>query len=113
MENVKKGNEWVLRARLEDASFFYAQDVKVRLEDRLKDLSGVYFLGGAGTLYDKTMRLEELSGYLAEKAGLCKKEIEMVRAAAHLSKCDLVTLMAVSYTHLDVYKRQTVYLWSF
>lgn len=101
MENVKKGNEWVLRARLEDASFFYVQDVKVRLEDRLNDLSGVYFLGEAGTLYDKTMRLQDLSGYLAEQAGLSKQEVEMVRAAARLSKCDLVTLMVRELPELE------------
>lgn len=101
MDNVRKGNEWVLKARLEDASFFYAQDIKVRLEERLPELERVYFLGEAGTLYDKTMRLERLSAYLGEKAGLSERDTEMVRIAARLSKCDLVTLMVRELPELE------------
>jgi len=66
MDNVRKGNEWVLRARLDDASFFYDQDLKVPLGDRLDELKRVFFLGEAGTLYDKTQRLIELSATSAK-----------------------------------------------
>ena len=43
MDNVRKGNEWVLRARLDDASFFYGQDLKVPLGHRLDELKRVFF----------------------------------------------------------------------
>ncbi len=101
MDNVRKGNEWVLRARLDDASFFYDQDLKVPLGDRLDELKRVFFLGEAGTLYDKTQRLIELSAFLGEEAGFSYEQIEKIKMAAHLSKCDLVTLMVRELPELE------------
>jgi len=93
IETVRAGNQWVIRARLEDASFFYAQDRKTRLEERIPELQGVFFLRGAGTLLDKTRRLESIAGSVAKSTGLTGYHVELSMKAARLSKADLVTLM--------------------
>lgn len=101
MDNVRKGNEWVLRARLEDASFFYSQDLKTPLEDRLSDLKGVYFLRGAGTLHEKTGRLIEITTYLGRTLGFSEIEMEPAIQGARLSKCDLVTSLVRELPELE------------
>jgi len=101
METVRSGNEWVIRARLEDASFFYDQDLRKKLESRIWELKGVYFLRGAGTLYDKTFRLQEIVKYTGQRMGLSLREQELAEKAAWLSKCDLVTLMVREFPELE------------
>jgi glycyl-tRNA synthetase beta chain len=91
---VLAGNERVLRPRLEDARFYLEEDMRRPLADRLPDLEQVTFMGGLGTLRDKTERLVQLVHWLAERLpGLSVADHESVQRAAELCKCDLVTMM--------------------
>lgn len=91
---VLAGNERVLRPRLEDARFYLEEDMRRPLADRLTDLEQVSFLGGLGTLRDKTDRLVSLVHWLAERLpGLDVVAHETAQRAAELCKCDLVTMM--------------------
>lgn len=101
IQTVREGNEWVLRARLEDAVFFYREDLRVPLAQRLESLKGVYFLRGAGTLYDKTQRLEKIVDYLADELKLSEDERERASLASRLSKCDLTTAMVRELPELE------------
>jgi glycyl-tRNA synthetase beta chain len=101
MDNVRKGNQWVLVARLEDALFFYSQDLNIPLADRLPELKGVYFLRGAGTLWNKAHRLVDITAYLGRSLGLSDTEMEPALEAARLAKCDLVTLLVRELPELE------------
>nr|WP_218059507.1 glycine--tRNA ligase subunit beta [Gilliamella apicola] len=85
---VISGNEKVVRPRLADAEFFYQTDLKQRLEDRLPRLDTVLFQQQLGTVKDKSLRIEALSGFIAEHIGT---NIEQAKRAGKLTKCDLVT----------------------
>lgn len=97
-EMVIKGNERVIRARLSDAAFFYSQDAKHKLSDRLSKLDSIVFQDQLGSMGDKTKRLEKLSTYIAKKLNI---DIETAKRAATLSKCDLVTDMVLEFTNLQ------------
>ena len=93
------GHERVLRARLEDALFFFKEDKKTALEDRLQALSGIIFQRDLGTMAEKTERLTQLSSYLAEQlAPDRRKEAER---AARLAKADLLTAMVGEFPSLQ------------
>ena len=96
---VRAGNERVLRARLADASFFLEEDLKRPLEDRLEGEKRVIFQERLGSLYDKTMRLVELVGWLSSI--LDPSISETVKRAALLSKCDLLTEMVQEFPNLQ------------
>ncbi len=85
---VISGNEKVVRPRLADAEFFYQTDLKQRLEDRLPRLETVLFQQQLGTVKDKALRIEALSGWIAEKIDA---NTEHAKRAGKLTKCDLVT----------------------
>ena len=85
---VISGNEKVVRPRLADAEFFYKTDLKQSLEDRLPRLETVLFQQQLGTVKDKALRIEALSGFVAEKI---EANIEQAKRAGKLTKCDLVT----------------------
>ncbi|MWN06193.1 glycine--tRNA ligase subunit beta [Gilliamella sp. Pas-s95] len=85
---VISGNEKVVRPRLADAEFFYKTDLKQRLEDRLPRLDTVLFQQQLGTVKDKSLRIEALSGFIAEHIGT---NVEQAKRAGKLTKCDLVT----------------------
>lgn len=97
-EVVIKGNERVIRARLSDAEFFYQQDRKQSLQDRLSKLNHVVFQDQLGSLGDKTQRLIKLSTYIAKKIEL---ENTALQRAATLCKCDLVTDMVGEFPNLQ------------
>lgn len=101
IETVRSGNEWVLRARLEDAEFFYEQDRKVRLEDRLPDLTGVRFLRNSGTMLDKAGRMERLAGAVSSSLGLPETDRNQAVKAARFAKADLVTAMVREFPELE------------
>lgn len=91
---VLAGNERVLRPRLDDAQFYLQEDMRRPLIDRLADLEQVTFMGGLGTLRDKTARLQALVHWLAHHVeGLTVAEEQTAQRAAELCKCDLVTMM--------------------
>lgn len=90
-ESIRPGCEQVLTSRLQDAKFFYQEDLKRPLEERVGELDRVLWIKGLGSLGDKTARLEALAGFLAER--LDPGFVNEARQAAHLSKADLVTLM--------------------
>ncbi len=96
---VLKGHERVLRARLSDADFFFREDRKRPLEDRLDDLKEVIYQAELGTSYAKVERFTELAEYLAEQVAPEKKGY--VRLAARLCKCDLVTEMIMEFPTLQ------------
>nr|WP_202112951.1 MULTISPECIES: glycine--tRNA ligase subunit beta [unclassified Gilliamella] len=85
---VISGNEKVVRPRLADAEFFYKTDLKQRLEERLPRLDTVLFQQQLGTVKDKCLRIEALSGFIAEKIAA---NVEQAKRAGKLTKCDLVT----------------------
>jgi glycyl-tRNA synthetase beta chain len=89
MDVVRKGHERVLRARLEDARFYYQEDRKIRLDARIEELKGVVFHHLLGTSWEKVLRFKELALTLAALTNPDQKAI--VARAADLCKCDLVT----------------------
>jgi glycyl-tRNA synthetase beta chain len=91
MELIREGNERVLAARLADAKFFFDEDRKVKLVDRVEKLKGIVFHQKAGTLYHKTLRSIDLATWLASKLGLNHDDQNACRHAAELSKTDLLT----------------------
>ncbi|MBP2653843.1 MAG: Glycyl-tRNA synthetase beta subunit [Firmicutes bacterium] len=98
---VRRGNERVLRARLADARFFFEEDKKVPLAERVEKLKTIVYQEGLGTMFDKVMRVEQLAAFIAEEAGIDKAELPVVERSAHLSKADLVTGMVCEFTELQ------------
>ncbi len=90
---VRKGNERVLRARFNDARFFWNVDQQKKLEDRVEDLKNVTFQAKLGSYYEKTSRVVELVSVLGGGAD--------AQRAAWLSKCDLTTEMVKEFTDLQ------------
>ncbi|MEH8029147.1 glycine--tRNA ligase subunit beta [Gallibacterium anatis] len=93
--SVIEGNEKVVRPRLSDAEFFFKTDLKQRLEDNLPRLKTVLFQQQLGTLFDKTERIEKLSGEIAVQIGA---DVAKAERAGLLSKCDLMTNMVFEFT---------------
>jgi glycyl-tRNA synthetase beta chain len=99
---IVRGMERVVVARLRDAAFFFAEDMKRPLSDRVKDLAGVTFHQGLGTYEEKARRLAALIDTMAEGLGiLTKSERETAREAALVSKADLTTLMVREFPELQ------------
>ncbi|WP_405384054.1 glycine--tRNA ligase subunit beta [Phascolarctobacterium sp.] len=100
LEIVAHGNERVLRARLSDAEFFFNEDRKQTLADRLEKLKTVSFQEGLGNMNDKSKRLVQAANMLsmAINAKVSKENLERT---ALLCKCDLVTGMVVEFTELQ------------
>lgn len=92
------GNERVVRARLDDAKFFYEEDLKRPLEDYVGKLDVVVFQEKLGTTGDKVRRMVKLAGSLAEDAGLSDEQHDLCERAAKLCKADLVTNAVVEFT---------------
>ncbi|MEW6220456.1 MAG: glycine--tRNA ligase subunit beta, partial [Thermodesulfobacteriota bacterium] len=86
-----QGHQRVLRARLEDALFFFNEDQKLPLADRVPGLAGVIFQARLGTMLEKSQRLVQLAGSLAQ--ALAPDLRPQVERAAHLAKADLLTAM--------------------
>jgi glycyl-tRNA synthetase beta chain len=97
---VRRGNEWVVEARLSDARFFFAEDRKRSLEARREDLARVTFHEKLGSYAEKSERLVELSRWLALELGHGEAREASARAAA-LLKTDLTTEMVKEFTSLQ------------
>lgn len=98
---IRLGNEKVLRARLEDAAFFFREDTRRPLADYVAALEGITFQKGLGTLSDKTRRLETLIKALGELAGQPHAVTNQAARAATLCKADLATNMVRELTELQ------------
>lgn len=101
LEIVQHGNERVLRARLDDAQFFFDEDRKKSLEEHREKLKTVVFQQGLGTMYEKSERLMELATFIADELGADEKTHKHARRAAELCKADLVTGMVQEFTELQ------------
>jgi glycyl-tRNA synthetase beta chain len=88
---VIRANEGVLKARLEDAKFFVAEDRKIPLEAWAQKLSGITWLEGQGTMADKSLRLSGLVPKLGLLCGIPKETLKTAEEAALLCKADLAT----------------------
>jgi glycyl-tRNA synthetase beta chain len=101
MRLIQKGNERVLSARLADAKFFFDEDRKVRLTDRVPKLANVTFHQKLGTMRQKKERMVKLAGLLAPQAGCSSEETTLCQRAAHLCKADLLTGMVGEFPTLQ------------
>lgn len=99
-ENIKAGNLRVIKARLDDAVFFFNEDTKKPLADYVEGLKGMTFQKGMGSIYDKTQRIIELSKVIAEDLG---KSSETINRTAQLCKADLCTSLVFEFTELQGY----------
>lgn len=98
IENVRKGNEKVLDARLSDAKFFYEQDTSKKLEEYVQRLNTIVYHEKLGTMHDKMQRLQSLSKSYAKL--METNELDAQRAA-YLCKADLTTSMVFEFTELQ------------
>ena len=105
MTMIKKNYENVLESRLRDAQFFYAEDTKTKLADKVEKLKGIVFLGKLGTVFDKVKRLEHYASrsrsLLSDEAFLSSEEEGQLCRAATLCKADLVTAMVYEFPDLQ------------
>jgi len=101
IDNIRKGNEKVVKPRLDDAIFFYKEDTKKSLDSRVEDLKGVTFQKGLGNLYDKTDRIKRVSGFIACDLELDDETAKKAIRTAELCKADLVTNMVREFTELQ------------
>ena len=101
IEVVQAGNERVLRARLDDAKFFFNEDRKKPLIDRQDGLTKIVFQEGLGNLADKTERLLKLGCVFGEECGLHEDAAVVLERATELAKTDLTTGMVTEFTELQ------------
>lgn len=100
LETVQHGNERVLRARLDDAKFFFEEDKKHKLVDYTEKLKKIVFQDGLGTLHDKAQRLAQITVFLNQKLDLGLDDAKL-RRASELAKADLATQMVMEFTELQ------------
>lgn len=96
---VIDGNERVVRARLDDAKFFWEEDLKRPLEDFVERLSTVTFQERLGTVLQKVQRMEAIAAEVARRAGASERDTAYAKRAAHLSKADLVSQTVIEFTN--------------
>lgn len=96
---IKNGYEKVLKARLEDALFFYKEDLKQKLEDNVEKLKGIQFHEKLGSLYDKVIRNLDLAKIIAKEIGYTDET--KIERAVLLSKADLLTNMVKEFDELQ------------
>lgn len=101
LETIGRGNERVLAARLADAAFFYREDQKIPLMDRVKKLAEIVFQENLGTMYDKTKRIVRLSRLLVTELDLPDYLTPLVERTAELAKADLATAMVYEFPELQ------------
>lgn len=97
-ENIKAGNLRVIKARLDDAVFFFNEDTKKPLEAYVENLKGMTFQKGMGSVYDKTQRIIKLSEKITGELGVNQPSI---KRTAELCKADLATNLVFEFTELQ------------
>ena len=101
VKEIAKNYGSVLRSRLEDAQFFFHEDLKTKLESKVEKLKEMIFLGSLGSYRDKTKRLEALVSFLGKESNLSPETIRHATRAAHLAKADLVTHLVYEFPELQ------------
>lgn len=101
IDNVAKGNTKVLKARLEDAEFFYQEDIKVPIESYVEKLKQVTFHEKIGSIYEKQERVGAIAQIIGKEVGLTEVELTHLKRASEIYKFDLVTLMVGEFTELQ------------
>ncbi|MGX7148679.1 glycine--tRNA ligase subunit beta [Enterococcus ureasiticus] len=101
IENVIKGNEKVLIARLEDAEFFYSEDKKLSIEECVNKLKNVTFHEKIGTIYEKMQRVGIIGQIIGKEVGLTEAELTDLKRASEIYKFDLVTNMVGEFPELQ------------
>ncbi len=101
LQNVIKGNEMVIRARLADADFFYEEDRSVPLSQFNQALKDIVYQEGLGSIYDKIERLQEMSKMFSEKLDFSSQKRQRLSRAAKLCKFDLATDMVEEFPKLQ------------
>ncbi|WP_096201299.1 glycine--tRNA ligase subunit beta [Bacillus sp. FJAT-45350] len=99
LDNVVKGNEKVLRARLSDAQFFYREDQKMKIEDALSQLENIVYHEELGSIGDKVRRVRDSASKLSSLLAIDDRE--KIDRAAQLCKFDLVTQMVYEFPELQ------------
>lgn len=97
-ENIRAGNLRVIKARLDDAVFFFNEDTKKPLESYLENIKGITFQKGLGSMYDKALRLVELSKFIGKNL---VSDTTTVERTALLCKADLATNLVFEFTELQ------------
>lgn len=97
-DSIRAGNERVVLPRLVDAEFFWKQDRKQSLAERVESLKTIVFQKDLGTLFDKTERVASLAGLIAEQLGA---DSSLAKRAALLAKTDLITSMVGEFANLQ------------
>lgn len=100
-ENVRRGNVKVISARFTDAGFFYREDAKLKLEQRVESLKNVLFHKELGTIYNKIERMDAIASVIADLLRLDEKTAAKVKRAVFLSKADLDTAMVYEFASLQ------------
>jgi glycyl-tRNA synthetase beta chain len=98
---VIQGNERVIKARFRDAQFFFKEDTKLPLSEKLHKLRSMVFLSDIGTYYDKTERMKNLVGFIGNRLGFTHESVQDLKRAAMLSKADLATQMVFEFPELQ------------
>lgn len=99
---IRHGNERVLRARFNDAQFFWQHDRARKLEDRLEDLKHISFHAKLGSYYEKAQRMQRLAFNIAETLPHTGEDfVRDANLAARLAKCDLGTELVKEFTELQ------------
>ena len=101
MKLVATGHEWVLRARLADAQFFFRSDLAVSSKERVEKLKGVLFQAKLGSMYEKVKRVQKIAGFLADAVKKDSNLKKQVTRAAFLCKADLVSHVVGEFPKLQ------------
>lgn len=101
LDNVRRGNEKVIRARLQDAVFFYEEDQKLSINDAINKLEKVVYHDQIGTYKEKLQRIKSLSQYILQQLPVSKEMQEHTLRAAEICKFDLVTQMVDEFPELQ------------
>ena len=98
-ETIKKGAEKVIKARFEDARFYFDEDRKTPLKERLEGLKKVIYHDKLGSLYDKGKRISSIAAFIADKC--CPEKTEDIKTAALISKADLISGVVREFPELQ------------
>jgi glycyl-tRNA synthetase beta chain len=98
---IRKGNERVITARFNDAGFFFKEDRKHTLADKVESLKSVVFHKDLGTIFDKVERVKKVAAVLSKEFGVKDAEAAKIDRAVTLSKADLNTAMVFEFTSLQ------------